>query len=47
MIITHTMADGTTRKSIEDYEIPFNADTEVVYDLLVKWTTNKEKEDTA
>lgn len=35
--ITHIMADGTVRDSVEGYEVPFNDQTEVAYRLLVKW----------
>ena len=40
--IIHTMADGTVRDSIEGYEIPYNDTTAVAYDLLAKWTIEKQ-----
>ena len=42
--IIHTMADGTVRDSIEGYEIPYNEVTAVVYDLLIKWAIEKNKD---
>ena len=42
--ITHTMADGTVLDSVEGYEIPYNDTTAVVYNLLAKWTLEKDKD---
>ena len=44
--IIHTMADGTVRDSVAGYEIPFNDTTAVAYNLLVKWTVEKKKQNT-
>lgn len=36
MEIVHIMADGTKRKSIAGYEIPYNSKTKIVYKLMAK-----------
>lgn len=41
--ITHIMADGSVRDSIEGYVIPYNQQTAVVYELLAKYS-NPRKE---
>lgn len=41
--IVHTMADGIVRDSIEGYEIPYNGITAIAYELLAKWTIEKQK----
>jgi len=35
--ITHIMADGSVRDSIEGYEVPVNDQTKGAYMLLAKW----------
>ena len=35
--ITHIMADGTIRDSIDGYEIPYNEKTAINYQLWAKW----------
>lgn len=35
--ITHVMADGTIRDSIEGYEVPVNDQTKGAYMILAKW----------
>lgn len=39
--ITHILADGTVRDSMEGYIIPYNEDTKIVYQLLSKWRNDK------
>lgn len=41
--ITHIMADGSVRDSIEGYVIPYNQQTAIVYELLAKYS-NPHKE---
>ena len=41
--IIHKMSDGTVRNSIDGYEIPYNAETSVVYGFLTK-RADKEQE---
>ena len=36
--ITHIMADGSVRDSIEGYVIPYNQQTAIVYELLAKYS---------
>lgn len=43
--ITHVMADGTVRDSIEGYEVPVNEQTENAYRLLAKWAMRVEKKE--
>ena len=45
--IIHKMADGTVRDTINGYEIPFNEETAITYQLLSKWSAeNHIKDDT-
>ena len=41
--IIHTMADGTVRDSIKGYEMPYNDTTAIAYELLTKWTIEKQR----
>jgi len=41
--ITHIMADGTIRNSVDGYEIPYNEVTAIVYQLLAKWAAEKQE----
>lgn len=40
--ITHIMADGSVRDSIEGYVVPYNEHTAIVYELLAKYGKAKE-----
>ena len=39
--ITHIMADGSVRDSIEGYEVPVNDYTEICYQMLAKLAERK------
>ena len=41
--IIHKMADGTIRDSVEGYEIPYNEETAITYQLLAKWANEKQE----
>lgn len=41
--ITHIMADGSVRDSIEGYVIPYNQQTAIVYELLAKYSKPTQK----
>jgi len=41
--ITHTMADGTIRDSVDGYEIPYNDETAKIYKLLAKWAIEEQE----
>ena len=43
--ITHIMADGTIRDSIDGYEIPYNEKTAIAYQLLLKWADEKQEKE--
>lgn len=36
--ITHIMADGSVRDSIEGYVVPYNEHTAICYELLAKYS---------
>lgn len=41
--MSHRMADGTIRDSVEDYNIPLNEHTAIMYDLIIGKTHVGEK----
>lgn len=42
--ISHRMADGTIRDSIEDVQIPINEQTKIIYDILARQINAREGE---
>ena len=41
--VIHIMADGTIRNSVYGYEIPYNEQTAIAYQLLAKWNNEQQK----
>ncbi|NLJ31122.1 MAG: hypothetical protein GX424_05935 [Clostridiales bacterium] len=41
--ITHVMADGTVRDSIEGYVVPYNQQTAICYELIAKYAKRREE----
>ncbi|MHC1722774.1 MAG: hypothetical protein AB9836_06165 [Aminipila sp.] len=42
MKIVHIMADGTRRDSVKGYEIPYNENTKIIYQLMAKAEAEEE-----
>jgi len=40
--VSHKMADGTIRNTVEDYEVPYNEATVIMYDLIARKVHNQE-----